>query len=54
LLTRAASWLVPVSGRLLLEAPGEYEPAPPPGLVLVRRLGKGKRQPNSLIFAHSD
>ncbi len=52
LLERAAGWLAPgENARLLLEAPGEYEPVPPPGWVLARRLGQGRRQPNSLIFA---
>ncbi len=55
LLARTAAWLAPGTGvRLLLEAPGEYEPTPPPGWVLARRLGKGKRQPNSLIFARAE
>jgi len=55
LLSRSASWIAPgPSARLLLEAPGEYEPTPPPGWVLARRLGKGKRQPSSLIFARLD
>jgi 16S rRNA G966 N2-methylase RsmD len=55
LLARAAAWLAPGGeARLLLEAPGEYEPIPPPGWVLARRLGKGKRQPNSLIFARAE
>jgi len=52
LLERAAAWLAQgENARLLLEAPGEYEPTPPPGWTLVRRLGQGRRQPNSLIFA---
>jgi 16S rRNA (guanine966-N2)-methyltransferase len=52
LLARAGAWMAPgPAARLLLEAPGEYDPLPPPGWVLARRLGKGKRQPNSLIFA---
>ena len=52
LLARAMAWLAPsTSARLLLEAPGEYEPPTPPGWALARRLGKGKRQPSSLIFA---
>jgi 16S rRNA (guanine966-N2)-methyltransferase len=55
LLARAAAWLAPgMEARLLLEAPGEYDPIPPPGWVLARRLGKGKRQPSSLIFARSE
>ncbi len=54
LLERAAGWLAPGDGaRLLLEAPGEYEPTPPPGWILARRLGQGRRQPNSLIFARA-
>jgi len=52
LLERAAAWLVPgENSRLLLEAPGAYEPTPPLGWTLARRLGQGKRQPSSLIFA---
>ncbi len=51
LLARAAEWMAPgLEVRLLLEAPGEYEPPPLPGWTLARRLGKGRRQPNSLIF----
>jgi 16S rRNA (guanine966-N2)-methyltransferase len=51
LLARTAAWMAPgLEARLLLEAPGAYEPVPPPGWVLARRLGKGRRQPNSLIF----
>jgi len=51
LLARAAGWVAPgLEARLLLEAHGAYEAVPPPGWVLARRLGKGRRQPNSLIF----
>jgi len=51
LLTRVAEWMAPgLEARLLLEAPGAYVPVPPPGWILARRLGKGQRQPNSLIF----
>ncbi len=51
LLERAAAWATPAAQtRILLEAPGEYEPAPPPGWELSRRLGRGRRQPTSLIF----
>jgi len=34
----------------LLEAPGEFDPAPHPGWVLRKRLGKGKGQPTILRF----
>jgi 16S rRNA (guanine966-N2)-methyltransferase len=50
LLARAAAWLGPDS-RLVLEAPGAFSPAPPPSWTLLRRLGKGARQPGALIFA---
>jgi 16S rRNA (guanine966-N2)-methyltransferase len=51
LLGHAAKWMAPgPEARLLLEAPGAYEPVVLPGWTLARRLGKGRRQPNSLIF----
>jgi 16S rRNA (guanine966-N2)-methyltransferase len=55
LLTRVTAWITPgTEARILLEAPGEYTPTPPPGWKLVRRLGKGKRQPNSLVFQREE
>jgi 16S rRNA (guanine966-N2)-methyltransferase len=53
LLARAVAWLAP-GGRLVLEAPGSYTPAMPAGHALLRRLGKGGRQPSALIVAQSD
>jgi 16S rRNA (guanine966-N2)-methyltransferase len=54
LLARAVTWVAPGSeATLLLEAHGEYEPTSPEGWNLVRRLGGGRRQPNSLIFRRS-
>lgn len=52
LVDRAASWLAPgCEGRILLEAPGEFEPPIPTGWELTRRLGKSSgRQPNSFIL----
>lgn len=51
LLTRASAWLAPgPDARLLLEAPGVHPADAPPGWILARRLGKGARQPGSLIF----
>lgn len=38
------------SARLLLEAPGEYDPGAVHGLKLIKRLGKGKQQPGVLVF----
>ena len=55
LIARTAVWMAPgPEARLLLEAPGEYEPVAPPGWILARRLGKGRRQPNSLIFRREE
>ncbi|MGE9295032.1 MAG: RsmD family RNA methyltransferase [Puniceicoccales bacterium] len=49
ILTLLAACLSP-TGRLIAEAPGEYQPDPPSGLSLIRRLAKGPRQPSALIF----
>ncbi len=49
LLERAANW-VSEGGLLLMEAPGDFTPPELPGWELAKRLGRGKRQPNSLIF----
>jgi 16S rRNA (guanine966-N2)-methyltransferase len=55
LLARAAACLAPgPPARLLLEAPGDYTPTPPAGWVLSRRLGRGRRQPGSLIFQRAE
>ncbi len=55
LLTRAAAWVTPGGeGRLLLEAPGDYEPPALAGWELTRRLGRGRRQPSSLIFRRAN
>jgi 16S rRNA (guanine966-N2)-methyltransferase len=56
LVERAAAWMAPGSeGRLLLEAPGEFEPPIPAGWELTRRLGKGGgRQPNSVILRRAN
>jgi len=52
LITRACQWLSPSpQARLILEAPGMFEPNVPQGWKLLRRLGKGARQPGALIFA---
>ncbi len=52
LLERAIAWTAPgADSRVLLEAPGEYEPTVPEGWELSRRLGHTRgRQPSSLIF----
>jgi 16S rRNA (guanine966-N2)-methyltransferase len=49
LLSRAVAWLAP-DARLVLEAPGDYTPSALPGWSLLRRLGKGARQPSALII----
>jgi 16S rRNA (guanine966-N2)-methyltransferase len=55
MLERAAEWSAPgPNARLLLEAPGEFVATPPPGWVLARHLGEGRRQPSSLIFRRAD
>lgn len=37
--------------RLLLECPGGFDPGELPGLRLIKRLGKGKKQPSVLVYA---
>jgi len=54
LLELCTDWLAKEeTARLVLEGPGDYEPVPPPGLRLLKRLGKGHKQPSALIFART-
>jgi len=54
LVERATAWVAHgENARLLLEAPGEYEPELPSGWRMTRRIGKGKRQPCSIIMART-
>ena len=48
LIARAAQWLAP-EGTLVLEAPGEWQPALGAAWVCVKRLSKGARQPSALF-----
>jgi 16S rRNA (guanine966-N2)-methyltransferase len=48
---RIAAWAAPgPDSRIILEAPGGWEPAIPTGWVLHRHLAKGKTQPSAFIL----
>jgi 16S rRNA (guanine966-N2)-methyltransferase len=49
--TRIAAWAAPgPDSRIILEAPGGWEPTIPAGWVLHRHLAKGKTQPSAFIL----